>query len=106
VKFKLNHLVICCFAASIATPALAQDAGADTFKSQCALCHGADGLGDTQIGKMLKAASFKDPAIIKTPDATLVAIIKSGKDKMPSFAGKLTDDQIKAVLAYIRTLEK
>jgi mono/diheme cytochrome c family protein len=36
----------------------------------------------------------------------LIAIIKSGKDKMPSFASKLTDDQIKAVLAYIRTLEK
>ncbi len=34
--------------------------------------------------------------IIKTPDAELVAIVKSGKNKMPSFQDKLTDDQIKA----------
>jgi mono/diheme cytochrome c family protein len=31
-------------------------------------------------------------------------VIKTGKDKMPSFKDKLTDDQIKAVIAYIRAL--
>ena len=55
---------------------------------------------------MLKAASFKDPAIVKTPDAELIAIVKNGKNKMPAFAGKLSDDQIKAAVAYIRTLQK
>jgi mono/diheme cytochrome c family protein len=55
---------------------------------------------------MLKAASFKDPAIVKAQDAELIAIVKSGKNKMPAFAGKLPDDQIKAAVAYIRTLQK
>ncbi|MGB9406926.1 MAG: cytochrome c [Terracidiphilus sp.] len=92
-------------AAAIAIPSLAQS-GADTYKSKCLMCHGADGLGATPAGKAMKAASFKDPAIVKTPDAALIAIVKSGKNKMPAYAGKLTDDQIKAVVAYIRTLQK
>ena len=55
------------------------------LKSKCAPCHGVDGLAATPAGKVLKAASFKDPAIVKTPDAALIAIVKSGKNKMPTF---------------------
>ena len=106
MKLKFSCAFIFCLLASISTAAVAQSAGADVFKAKCALCHGADGLAETPAGKVLKAASFKDPMVIKTPDAELVAIVKSGKNKMPSFQDKLTDDQIKAVIAYIRTLQK
>ena len=78
MKFNLRYAVIGCFAASIVTPAFAADSGPDTYKAKCAMCHGADGLGTT-------------PA---------------GKGKMPAYKGKLTDDQIKSAVAYIRTLEK
>ncbi len=105
---KLNRkcFVIVCFIAFFAAPGFAQNDGADIFKSKCAPCHGADGMAATPAGKALKAASFKDPAIVKTPDADLIAIVKSGKNKMPSFTGKLSDDQIKATVNYIRTLQK
>jgi mono/diheme cytochrome c family protein len=103
---NLNRIAILCVAAFTAAPAVAQSGGADTYKSKCAPCHGADGLAATPAGKMLKAASFKDPAIVKAQDAELIAIVKSGKNKMPTFAGKLSDDQIKAAVAYIRTLQK
>lgn len=106
MKLNLTHVAVFCIAASIATPAFAQSPGADTYKAKCAMCHGADGLGATPAGKNLKAASFKDPSIVKAPDAQLIAAVKSGKNKMPAYAGKLTDDQIKAAVAYIRTLEK
>ena len=106
MKLNLGCIAILCLAASVVTPGFAQGSGADTYKAQCALCHGADGLAATPVGKAFKAASFKDPAVVKTPDAALIAIVKSGKDKMPSFSTKLTDAQIKAVVAYIRTLEK
>jgi len=76
------------------------------LQAKCAMCHGADGLGATPAGKAMKAASFKDPAVVKTPDAARIVIVKSGKNKMPAYAGKLTDVQITAVVAYIRTLEK
>ena len=106
MRLNRNRMAILFLVAFIAAPAFAQNGGADTYKSKCAPCHGADGQAATPAGKMLKAASFKDPAIVKAPDAELIAIVKSGKNKMPSFAGKLSDDQIKAAVAYIRTLQK
>jgi cytochrome c6 len=106
VKEILKVAAIFCCAAFLVTPAFAQDSGADIFKLRCAMCHGADGMAQTPAGKIFKAASFSDPAIIKTPDSERATIIKTGKNKMPSFAGKLTDDEIKSVLAYIRTLQK
>jgi cytochrome c6 len=106
VKSKLRLAAICCLAASIVTPAFAQNSGADTYKAKCAMCHGADGLAATPAGKAMKAVSFKDPANVKAPDAELIADVKNGKNKMPPNVGKLTDDQIKSVVAYIRTLQK
>lgn len=88
------------------TPAFAQSGGADIYKTKCAMCHGATGLGDSPAGKALKAASFKDPAVVKASDASLIAAVKNGKNKMPPNNGKLTDAQIKAVIAYVRTLQK
>jgi mono/diheme cytochrome c family protein len=70
------------------------------------MCHGADGLGTTPAGKAMKAASFKDPALVNAPDAQLIAAVKNGKNKMPAYGGKLTDDQIKAAVVYIRSLQK
>ena len=93
-------------AAAIAIPALAQS-GVDTYKSKCLMCHGVDGLAATNVGNAMKVTSFKDPAVVKDTDAQMFAIIKNGKGaKMKPFAGKLTDDQIKSVVAYIRTLQK
>src|ERR1017187_4877198 len=89
VKLNLNVAAIFCLAASIVTPAFAQNAGAGTYKAKCLMCHGADGLGATPAGKKLNAAS-----------------VKQGKNKMPAYAGKLTDAQITATVAYIRTLQK
>ncbi len=106
MKINLNCFAIFCLAVSIVTPSYAQDAGADTYKAKCAMCHGADGLGKTTAGKSLKAASFKDPAIVKKSDADLIAVVNKGRNKMPAYAGKLTDAQITAAVAYIRTLQK
>jgi mono/diheme cytochrome c family protein len=106
LKQRLKLAAICCVIAILAVPAFAQDSGADTYKARCAMCHGEDGTANTTAGKLFKAASFSEPAIVKIPDMDRVAIVKKGKDKMPAFGDKLTDDQIKAVLAYIRTLEK
>jgi mono/diheme cytochrome c family protein len=70
------------------------------------MCHGADGVGETPVGKMAKIVSFKDPSVVKASDDELRTIIKDGKNKMPSFADKLTDNQVNSLVTYIRTLQK
>ncbi len=54
----------------------------------------------------MKALPFKSPELVSASDADLAAATKNGKGKMPAYAGKLTDPQIAAVIAYIRTLQK
>ena len=89
----------------IITPAFASD-GPDIYKSKCAMCHGADGAGDTPAGKALKAKSLKEADAMKATDVDLIAIVKNGKGKMPAYSGKLADDDIKSTIAYIRLLQK
>jgi mono/diheme cytochrome c family protein len=105
VKLNLKVFAVFCLAAFISAPVFAQS-GADTYKAKCLMCHGADGLGNTPVGKSFKIVSFKDPSVLKSPNAALETIVKNGKNKMPAFAGKLTDAQIGQVVEYIRTLQK
>jgi mono/diheme cytochrome c family protein len=105
LKVPFATLFVFCLAA-FTLAARAQDSGTDTYKAKCQMCHGADGLGNTPVGKMAKIVSLKDPTVVSATDPDLFAVVKNGKNKMPANNGKLTDDQITAVLAYIRTLQK
>ena len=75
------------------------------YKSKCAACHGADGKGDTPAGKKLGIKDFHSPDVAKMSDAELFEITKKGKDKMPGYDGKITDDQIKKLVQYVRSLK-
>ena len=88
------------------TTCLAQGSGADTYKSKCQMCHAADGSGNTPTGKSTKVNPFNSPDVVKMSDDDLIAVTKKGKNKMPAYAGKLSDAQITDVVAYIRTLQK
>jgi cytochrome c6 len=83
------------------TMSFAQGAGEATYKSKCAMCHGATGAGDTPAGKSMKVLPF-----VKMSEADMVTIITTGKGKMPAYKGKLTDAQINEVAAYSHTLIK
>jgi len=85
--------------------AAAQDDAAALYKSKCQVCHGADGKGDTPAGKKVGVKDFHSPEVVKASDAQLFEITKKGKDKMPAYDKKLTDDQIKALVKYIRSLK-
>jgi cytochrome c6 len=86
-------------------PVRAQDA-ASLYKTKCAACHGPDGKGDTPAGQKLGAHDFASPDVQKETDAQLIDIVTNGKDKMPAYKGKLTDDQIKQLVGYIREVAK
>lgn len=106
MKSRFNLLLLGLVAVFAVSTASAQTSGADTYKAKCQMCHAADGSGSTPAGKAMKAVPFSDPALVKASDADLIAATKNGKGKMPAYAGKLTDDQIRDVIAYIRTLQK
>jgi mono/diheme cytochrome c family protein len=80
--------------------------GQDLYKTKCQACHAADGSGDTPAGKKLNAQPFGTADFKKQSDEQLFTTIKNGKNKLPPYSGKLTDDQIKDLVKYIRTLSK
>ena len=88
-------------------PARADDAAAKLYQSKCALCHAADGGGNTAVGKALKIMDLRDSEVRKLADAELTTIITRGKDnKMPAFEKSLKADEIKRLVAYVRELAK
>ena len=74
------------------------------YSQKCAVCHGADGKG-SPAGQKLGVRDFHSPDVAKESDADLTKVTKEGKNKMPKFDGKLTDDQIKGLIKYIRSLK-
>jgi mono/diheme cytochrome c family protein len=86
----------------------AADAKAN-WTNNCVQCHGAAGKGDTKMGKMLNAADLTDrrsrhrSPMRKRPRQSKTVLSRTA---MKAFGGKLSDDEIKALVAYVRTLKK
>jgi cytochrome c6 len=83
----------------------AQDAAAK-FKTNCVMCHAADGSGNTSAGKALGAKDLRSAEVQKKTDAELNLIISKGKGKMPAFGAKLKADEITAMIGYLRQIAK
>ncbi len=105
-KVNFRIAVLGLISISLAVPVIAQQAGEATYKAKCAMCHGADGTGNTPVGKTMKVRSLKSDEDVKMTDAELTKATKAGVGKMQGYAGKLTDAQISDVVVYIRTLQK
>jgi len=82
------------------------------WDANCAQCHGADGSANTKMGKQLNAkdlTSAQVQASFTDADATKAikdGVKQNGKTTMKAFAAKLSDDDIKTLAAYVRTLKK
>lgn len=71
---------------------------------KCASCHQADGKGNPAMKASMKdLPDFTDAAWQKkATDAEMIETIKNGHKPMPAYKDKLSDDQIKALVAYVR----
>jgi len=103
-KAILSVSAILVLTAATSMPLHAQDATYN-YKAKCASCHGADGKGTTGVAKMMGVRDFHSPAVAKESDFELFSITKAGKGKMPAYAGKLTDEQMKDLVKLIHTLK-
>jgi mono/diheme cytochrome c family protein len=102
----LGVLMALIVAALLVLPANGQTATESVYKTKCASCHATDGSGDTPVGKKLGARDFRSAEVQKQTDAQLVEITTKGKNKMPGYEKKLTDEQIKQLVSYTRALAK
>lgn len=109
MKKKTSFLM----AAIISVASLAYGAdGAALWNQHCASCHGKDGSGSTMMGKKLAVKNYTDAKVQSAfSDAEMQRAIKDGvkeggKEKMKAFGDKLSDADIKALVAYIRGLKK
>jgi mono/diheme cytochrome c family protein len=79
---------------------------AKLYKTNCVLCHAADGSGSSPSGKALKAKDLGSSDVQKDTDAQITEALTKGKGKMPAFGAKLKPEDIQQLVAYVRTLAK
>lgn len=90
-------------ALSFAAPA------AENWDNSCAKCHGADGKGQTKIGKKLKLKDYSDAAVqAALTDEEIIKVTAEGvtddkgKERMKGFKGEFSESEIKDFVALIR----
>lgn len=82
------------------------------YEKDCAKCHGPDGKGDTKMGKKSGAKDYSDAKVQEglKDDAAFKAIKEGLKDKDGKVVMKpieeASDDDIKGLVAYMRTFKK
>ncbi|HEV2436591.1 MAG TPA: cytochrome c [Verrucomicrobiae bacterium] len=103
-------VMACLFAGALCWSAAAGDVTA-TWNMNCAACHGKDGKGQTMMGRKLTIkdltdakvqASFTDDQATK---AIKEGVVENGQTKMKAFGEKLSDDDIKALVAHVRSFK-
>jgi cbb3-type cytochrome c oxidase subunit III len=105
----MRHLkIVSVIAVALSSPAAFAD-GKRTFDAKCASCHGKDGKAQTEMGQKRGARDLTDPKVQASfTDAQMIKDVTEGngnkEHEMPAFKDKLSDDEIKAVAAYTRTL--
>jgi cytochrome c6 len=104
INWRALPLALCLI--GLSAPVWAQGEGATVFKSKCAGCHSADGSASGAAGKAMHIRDLASADVQKQSDAELTAIITNGKGSMPAYKDKLTGDQIKELVGFVRGLAK
>jgi len=85
----------------------------ENWTKNCAACHGKDGKGETKAGKKAEVkdltdakyqAAFTDEQMLKQIKEGMKD--KNGKEKMKPFGDKLNEDEMKALVALVRSFKK
>ena len=106
IKMKVFTTITAIFVVFVLSlSAQAQNASETLYKSKCAGCHGADGASSA-MGTKMGAHDFTTAAVQGMSDAELTDTITNGKNKMPKYGASLKPEDIKGLVAYIRTFKK
>ena len=84
----------------------------ENWEKNCTKCHGADGKGKTKMGEKLAMKDYTDAKVQEAlKDDAMTKAIKEGvkdgeKTKMKGFGDVLSDDEVKALVKYVRDFKK
>ena len=79
--------------------------GAALYRIYCAVCHGADGGGDSLLAEHLpRLPDLRSPVLARRPDGRLYGVILRGGFRMPAYGDALSEDEHWAVVHHLRTL--
>ena len=79
----------------------------ELFLKNCSSCHGKDGRAKTLKGKLNHAQNLTSPTWqASISDEHLFISIVKGKGKMPAFGNKLPENEVAALVTYVRMLKK
>jgi len=84
----------------------------ENWEKNCAKCHGPDGKGKTKMGEKLAVKDYTDAKVQDgLKDDAMIKAIKDGvkdgeKTKMKGFGDALSDDEIKALVKFVRDFKK
>lgn len=101
----MKYLLLSFLLLAISIPVGAQS-GKNLFEKYCVMCHGADGSGDTQVGRSTGAKDLRSEETRKMTDAQVYAQIEKGKNQMPPFGEYVKKPEIDSLVAYVRQLQK
>ena len=99
-------VVLAGFALSVSTVCFAQSTGDAIYKEKCLNCHGASGVANSGIGKVMKVKPVTDPEVKRMSEAEMIQATRNGMGKMEPYKDSLTDSQTRAVVVYFRTFLK
>jgi mono/diheme cytochrome c family protein len=115
MKTPLRYLALASLAVGLTLPASLQAADAAVlanYKKHCASCHGPDGKGETKMGRKAGAKDYTDKATVAAiKDDVALGKIKEGikekgKEIKKPFQDKLKDEEIVALIAYMKAFAK
>jgi mono/diheme cytochrome c family protein len=88
----------------------AEDAAKTLYTQKCASCHAKDGKGNPAMAKMFKldpaALDLTSKTTLEKKDDELILTTTKGHGKMPAYETKLKAEEIKGLVAFIRSLSK
>lgn len=111
MNIRNTALVIGAMLAMTSTACVAAEANAN-YDKHCMKCHGKDGKGETRMGRQSGAKDYSDPKVQEAMKDDVAfksvkeGITEKGKEKMKAYGGTLSDDEIKALIAHMRTFKK
>jgi cytochrome c6 len=109
VIMKHTCKVLAATVAFVAATALSHAAStSENWENLCTKCHGADGKGQTKVGKKLNLKDYTDAKVqAQLKDADMVKAIadgvtENGKERMKGFKADLSPAEINDLVAYVR----